>query len=234
MATVRLGDGDLQESPWNRPETVAGFTKTPPNAELLRFAEVELRRVSGGRALDLGCGAGRNALPLAHLGWQVLGIDSSPPMLHEARRRVREERREDRCHLVRAVMDHLPVRRRSCDLLVAHGIWNLAKSGAEFRAALREAARVARAGAGLFVFTFSRTTLREESQPIPGESFVFTDFSGEPQCFLSEQQLVGELAQVGFAPDPAVPLLELNRPTNTVLQVGRVPVIYQGAFRYVD
>jgi hypothetical protein len=76
--------------------------------------------------------------------------------------------------------------------------------------------------------------LREESQPIPGESFVFTDFSGEPQCFLSEQQLVGELSQVGFAPDPAVPLLELNRPASNVLQVGRVPVIYQGAFRYAN
>ena len=112
MATVPLSREAAQDSPWNRPETVAGFTKTPPNAELLRFAEVELRRVSGGRALDLGCGAGRNALPLAHLGWQVLGIDSSPPMLREAVRRVREERREDRCHLVRGVMDHLPVRRR--------------------------------------------------------------------------------------------------------------------------
>jgi SAM-dependent methyltransferase len=221
------------KSSWDRPETVAGFTTAPPNPELLRFAALQLRRVGAGVALDLGCGAARNALPLASLGWQVMGVDSSLPMLREALRRVRDEPLEHRCHLVRAVMDRLPVKSRSCDLLVAHGIWNLATSGAEFRAALREAARVARPAAGLFVFTFSRTTLRDDARPAPGESFVFTDFSGEPQCFLREEQLIEELAQVGFGPDPEVPIVELNRPASNVLHASRVPVIYQGAFRYL-
>lgn len=78
----------------------------------------------------------------------------------------------------------------SFDLIVAHGIWNLAGSGAGFRAAVAEAARVARPGAGLFVFTFSRHTLADDAQPDPGESFVFSSWNGEPQCFLSEAQLI--------------------------------------------
>ena len=48
-------------------------------------------------------------------------------------------------------------------------------------------------GGGLFVFTFSRHTLPPDTQPVPGESFVFTQFSGAPQCFLTEPQLLTEL-----------------------------------------
>lgn len=212
---------------------MAGFTRTPPNAELLRFAETKLRLVGEGWALDLGCGAGRNALPLARLGWRVLGLDLSEPMLEETGRRVREEERTRHCHLARSVMDRLPVRDRRCDLLVAHGIWNLARSGAEFRAGVREAARVARPGAALFVFTFSRATLADEARAIEGESFVFADFSGEPQCFLTAEQLTAELAAEKFAPDAALPLIELNRPPRNALTMAQAPVILQGAFRYI-
>ena len=220
------------ESPWNRPETVAGFTRTPPNAELLRFAETKRRLVGNGWALDLGCGAGRNALPLAHLGWRVLGLDLSEPMLQEFARRVRDQELTRHCHLARSVMDRLPLRDRSCDLLVAHGIWNLAHSGAEFRAAVREAARVARPDAGLFVFTFSRTTLGDDARPIEGETFVFDDFSGEPQCFLTAEQLTAELAAEKFVADPALPPTELNRRPRNALTMAQAPVIHQGAFRY--
>ena len=108
-------------------------------------------------------------------------------------------------------MDHLPLADGSCDLVIAHGIWNLARSAAEFRGAVREAARVAAPGAALFVFTFSRDTFPPETAPVAGEPFVFTQFSGQPQCFLTAEQLVGELAEVGFAPEPAVPLTEYNR-----------------------
>jgi len=67
---------------------------------------------------------------------------------------------------------------------------------------------VARPRAGLFVFTFSRNTFPPQTEPVVGEPFVFTQFSGEPQCFLTEAQLVAELARVGFAPDHGVPCRE--------------------------
>ena len=46
-------------------------------------------------------------------------------------------------------MDELPIRSRTIDLIVANGVWNLAGSDAEFRAAVAEAVRVAAPGAAL-------------------------------------------------------------------------------------
>jgi SAM-dependent methyltransferase len=221
----------LAGSPWSTPSTVAGFAQSPPNEVLVRFATRERQRPAAVRALDLGCGAARNAVPLARLGWEVTGTDLSWPMLRAARQRVEREQLGDRVRLVLAPMDRIPAPDRSFDLLVAHGIWNLARSGVEFRKALEEAARVARPGAGLFVFTFSRHTLPPDTSPVPGEPFVFTEFSGQPQCFLTEEQLVAELGAAGFVPEAAVPLTEYNRPRPGSLQTAAGPVIYEAAFR---
>ena len=221
----------LEGSSWSSPATVAGFVQSPPNGVLLRFAEEELRRADGSRALDLGCGAGRNAVPLARLGWSVLGLDLSWPMVSAAAPRTRDEGLADRLHVALSPMDELPVRDRSIDLVIAHGVWNLARSAAEFRRAVSEAARVVKPGGALFVFTFSRNTLPPEAQPVAGEPFVFTQFSGEPQCFLTEAQLFEELEAGGFERDTSLPVTEYNRPRPGALTAMTGPVIYEAAFR---
>jgi len=201
----------------------------------MQVAERELARLGPGRgrALDLGCGAGRNAAPLARMGWEVVGLDLSWPMLSAAAERGRVEPPAGYVQLVQAPMDALPLQDRSVNLVIAHGVWNLARSTAEFRRALGEARRVAMPGALLFVFTFSRHTLAATSAPVPGEAFVFTQFSGTPQCFLTEGQLVAELDSAGFGPDGHVPLVEHNLPRPGTLGIG-APVIYEGGFRVRD
>jgi SAM-dependent methyltransferase len=212
---------------WSSPQTVAGFARSSANPTLLAVARD--RRAQGSyRCLDIGCGAARNAVALAREGWHVLGTDVSGPMLHAAVERVRTEAPSARTLFAAAPMDRLPVPDGWADLVIAHGIWNLARSAWEFRAAAREAARAARPGACLFLFTFSRHTLPDAARPVPGEPFVFTQFSGEPQCFVTREQLLAELASASFHPDPALPLHELNRPTRPI-RTG--PVIWEGTFR---
>jgi SAM-dependent methyltransferase len=219
------------ETAWVRAETVEGFKTSLPNQTLMRFMESERNRRASARVLDIGCGAGRNAGPIAALGFDVVGIDLSWPMLRGAAARDRAEGK--RIALALAPMERIPVRGDSFDVVIAHGIWNLARSDREFRRAVREAARVAKAGAALFVFTFSRNTLPVTAKPVEGETFTFTQFSGEPQCFLTAEQLLTELSLAGFVPDPEVPLTELNRPRPGHLQAGG-PVIYEGVFRRIS
>ena len=218
------------DTTWAAPETVAGFVQSPPNEVLLRFAGRERER-GGALALDIGCGAGRNALPLLRDGWKVVGLDTSWPMLAAAATRAGAQHVGDRLRLMLAAMDQMPLRGRRYDLVIAHGIWNLARSAAEFRAAVRAAAAAAKPGAGLFVFTFSRHTLPPDARPVAGEPFVFTQFSGQPQCFLTEEQLVAELGDAGFTPDPGVPLTEYNLPRPGAVLTRTAPVIYEAAFR---
>ena len=183
------------------------------------------------RLLDIGCGAGRNALPLARAGWEVIATDLSLPMVQAAAARLVDEQLTHRVQLLLAPMDNLPFAPNYFDFVVAQGIWNLARSGLEFRQAVREAARVARPGSALFLFTFSRQTLAESAKPVAGESFVFTEFSGEPQCFLTAEQVAEELGAVGFESDPSLPLGELNRRRPGELSTLNAPVIYEGLFR---
>jgi len=215
---------------WEDPRTVAGFVSGAPNEQLLAFARRFLDPARVCRCLDLGCGAARNALPLSEMGFHVTGTDLSRPMLDAARARAARQPHPAPVEFVHAPMAPLPFANGTFDLIVAHGIWNLARSGAEFRAAVAEAARVARPGAGLFVFTFSRHTLAGNATPDTGESFVFSSWNGEPQCFLTEEELVAEMARVGFARDSDAPVTEYNRPDPGAVRVSGPPVIYEGTF----
>jgi ubiquinone/menaquinone biosynthesis C-methylase UbiE len=224
----RLSDHDpLAGSPWSDAHTVEGFLASPPNARLMEVAAAMLR--PSARLLDIGCGAGRNAVPLARAGWHVAGSDLSTAMLIAAAARAQAEAPSKRLDLVLAPMQSLPFASNTFDFIVAHGIWNLAHSSEVFRSAIDEAARVARPGAALFLFTFSRHTLAESAAPVPGESFVFTQFSGEPQCFLTADQIRNELERAGFTPHPDYELRELNRRPRG-LRAGAAPVIYEGVF----
>lgn len=55
---------------------------TPP--ELEEF----IQNHPPGRAIDLGCGTGTNAITLAQHGWQVRGVDFVPKAIHKAKEKA--------------------------------------------------------------------------------------------------------------------------------------------------
>ncbi len=72
-----------------------------------------------GRLLELGCGTGRVALPIARAGRAVVGIDRSEAMLARARARVRRARLQPKLRLIRGDIRHLPFPDRSFSLVMA-------------------------------------------------------------------------------------------------------------------
>ena len=98
---------------------------------------------TGGRALELGCGTGRVALPVARAGGDLVGIDRSAAMLARARMRRRRSRLAGRLHLVRGDVTALPFPPASFNLVMApYGILQSLLDDAVVDAALQSVRRV--------------------------------------------------------------------------------------------
>ncbi|HET9704100.1 MAG TPA: methyltransferase domain-containing protein [Vicinamibacterales bacterium] len=74
-----------------------------------RLSASALRASAGpGPVLELGCGTGRVAIPVARSGATVVGVDRSATMLERAQARVRRARLGSRVQLIRGDIRQLP------------------------------------------------------------------------------------------------------------------------------
>jgi ubiquinone/menaquinone biosynthesis C-methylase UbiE len=93
--------------------------------------------------LELGCGTGRVAIPVAKSGATVIGIDRSESMLARGRKRVRRSRIASRVKLIRGDIRHLPFPDRSFPLVMApYGILQSLLDERVLSATLKEVTRV--------------------------------------------------------------------------------------------
>jgi ubiquinone/menaquinone biosynthesis C-methylase UbiE len=110
-----------------------------------------LAAAQDGRVLELGCGTGRIAVPVARTGARLIGIDRSAEMLARGRQRLRRSKLANRATLVRGDIRFLPFRSRpGFDLVMApYGILQSLTRERDLKATLESVARVLRRG-GLF------------------------------------------------------------------------------------
>lgn len=118
--------------------------------ERVHAAWLHLLADSGGRALDVGAGSGRDAAALTERGYDVVAVEPSRAMREEARRRHRSPR-------IRWIDDALPELARltrpgpGFDLVLASAVWqHLARTSRE--RGLRRLAELVRPG-GLLAIT---------------------------------------------------------------------------------
>lgn len=89
-----------------------------PNPFLKKYGRFPER----GRALDLACGEGGNAVFLAKQGWEVDAVDISPVGLRKAGRLAKEAGAE--ISLIRADLDSHPIGKEKYDLIAVFYFWD--------------------------------------------------------------------------------------------------------------
>lgn len=115
-------------------------------AEPNRLFASEVEALEPGRALDVACGEGRNAIWLAERGWAVTGVDFSDVALAKAER-LAASRGVQVEWVLADVVEHVP-ERRSFDLVA---VLYLQLPHDELAAALRSAAAAVTPGGTMLV-----------------------------------------------------------------------------------
>ncbi len=137
-----------------------------------QFVRRQCESFPPGSALDLACGEGRNALWLAQLGWQVLGIDYSPVAIARAEALTAGQPYDVAIRLSWRVADvtTVPVKEESVDL----ALLSYVHLPPEQRAALMlKAARSVRPQGRLIVVGHDRRNLREGVSGPQDESLLY-------------------------------------------------------------
>ena len=100
-----------------------------------------------GRVLELGCGTGRIAMPVARVSRSLIGIDLSADMLARAVNRARRRPRHQQPRLLRGDIRLLPLATGSVgSVIAAYGVLQSLTSDADLDATLCEVARVLKPG----------------------------------------------------------------------------------------
>jgi SAM-dependent methyltransferase len=120
-----------------------------------RFA-ADVEPLPAGRALDLGCGEGRNAVWLAERGWEVTGVDFSEVALGKAER-LAARRGVEVDWVLADLRDHVPPS-EAFDLVA---ILYLQLPAAERRLVLGRAAAATAPGGGVYVLGHDTRNLTE-------------------------------------------------------------------------
>jgi SAM-dependent methyltransferase len=170
---------------WNARYEAKGWD---PERDPNRFLVAELaERGGGGRALDLACGEGRNAVWLASRGWRVTGVDFSRVALGRAR--ALAARRGVHVGWVRADVTRFEPRPASFQLVA---ILYLQLPGGDRRRVLERAAAAMAPGAELFMAGHALRNLGEG-----------TAGPRDPAVLWQTEEIRSELVALGLAVDRA-------------------------------
>ena len=182
---------------WNKD---AAFSRSLHEVNRLRLAVIRERLGSdlrGRTVIDLGCGGGLLAEPLAQAGAQVIGVDLSGPSLVAARNHGHHI---DGLGYIRGNALNPPLASRSADLVLCA---DLLEHVGDWKAVLTAAALLLRPDTGhLFVTTINRTRRARWLAVMLGEGLGFVPAgTHDPALFIAPDDLNTAARRSGLEPD---------------------------------
>ena len=169
-----------------------------------------LRQVPPGRGVDLGCGDGYLTAQLARLGHKVVGIDSEREALGWARRLTARRDQAIVPAWVRASVERIPLRDRSCDWALVGEVIEHLERPADL---LQRVARILRPGGWIVV-----TTPRRISDHAWDPEHHVRELDGEELARLMEG-LFDDVRVEGIVPMRLFRAYRLNRRWRTPVRV---------------
>ncbi|MBK8229603.1 MAG: class I SAM-dependent methyltransferase [Candidatus Eisenbacteria bacterium] len=213
-------EAGLGDPSWEEPAQVEEFAARATDHRLLELV-TRFPDPSTVQVLDLGCAGGRNTEFLVRAGFDVLAVDASLAMVRHTRVRIApilgQAEAERRVRVAR--MDTLPfVESSSRQLVVALGIYFLARSAEEWSAALAESTRVLAPGGYCLVANFGPGFGPIDALPERvGTSFVYRHESLGTICLLEPEELDLAFQQCGLS--PVVPTVAVEREAEGIRRV---------------
>jgi SAM-dependent methyltransferase len=134
---------------------------------------IEERRIARGRALELGCGTGTNAIALAELGFDVTAVDCSARALELAR--AKAERAGVRVEWIEADVQHFGADLPPFDLVFDRGCYHCCRR-VDLAGYLQTLRNVTRTGSNILILAGNANEQSEEGPPRVSEQEVRSDF----------------------------------------------------------
>ncbi|HLQ38867.1 MAG TPA: bifunctional 2-polyprenyl-6-hydroxyphenol methylase/3-demethylubiquinol 3-O-methyltransferase UbiG [Planctomycetota bacterium] len=182
-----------QRRGWWDPRCRAFASLRRVNAFRLQLLQEWLPELAGRTVVDIGCGGGLLAAPLAAAGAHVLGVDRAPTALADARAHS-----GPRARFVAGDARALPVKGGTADLVLLADVLEHVTPVAPL---LREAVRLLRPGGMLFVSTINRTWRARWLAVTLGEGLrLLPRGTHDPRLFLRPEELLAMAANCGLVP----------------------------------
>jgi SAM-dependent methyltransferase/uncharacterized protein YbaR (Trm112 family) len=150
----------------------------------------------GARVADIGCGSGRQAVPLVGRGCDVIGLDLSEEMLRLARGKLATVHGLGSADFVVASAEALPLRSAAVDASVIYGSLH---HFADAEAAVREAARVIEPGGQFYMLEPHDSALRPVFEWSMKRWTLWEEEAADEPLF-NAQQWEGWLGRCGIQP----------------------------------
>jgi len=207
MSNAFMINRDLWNDLWDD-RIRSGDLKGPNSRDKYLVEFIKQRREEMGKQLlDIGCGTGRNYIPLVEEGFDVTGLDISPVGLQILKEQLEEKRLSAK--LVMGKSSELPFDSDSFDFVLAHGslhfgTWN------EIENNFAEVWRVMRPKRYFLFEVRSRNDATKITQRMDDKGYTAIDFTGLLMHFFTKEELL-ELAKENRF-DIAMGPIENSRP----------------------